>query len=177
MVGFNIPLRFIFKPSYSRNSLNTNVGCNAYIEKRMISRTTLILTLVFINLTIWGQGIDSASIDLKRLTDLDFFKKYSVVADNISSTAKQDFKITKLIWSLGQVRETDRYLRQKGVPTVTMIVERPTKENKFYAIGHYQLPTKDHMTRMAFYRVDTLQNKIDYQNLDDFLNDKWKKVR
>lgn len=143
----------------------------------MTSRTTLIPTLIFISVSAWGQGIDSASIDLKRLTDLDFFKKYSVVADNTSSIAKQDVKITKLIWSLRQVREVDRSLRQKGVPTVTMIVEQPTKENKFYLIGHYQLPTKDHMARMSYYRVDTLQNKIEYQNMDDFLDDKWKKVR
>lgn len=142
----------------------------------MILRTTLISTFIFISVSAWGQGIDSASIDLKRLTDVDFFKKYSL-AENISSIAKQDIKITKLIWSLGQVREADAYLRQNGVPTVTMIVERPTKENNFYLIGHYQLPTKDHMTRMSFYRVDTLQNKIDYQNLDDFANHKWKRVR
>lgn len=143
----------------------------------MISRTTLILILVFTKLTVWGQGIDSASIDLKRLTDLAFFKKYSLVPNNNSPVSKQDLKITKLIWSLGQVRETDRYFRQEGVSTVTMIVERPTTENKFYVIGHYQLPTKDHMARMSFYRVDTLKNKIDYQNLDDFLTNKWTKVR
>jgi hypothetical protein len=141
----------------------------------MISRTTLITTLVFLSVTAWGQGIDSAAIDLKKLKDLDFFKKYSVYDNN--SITKHDIRITKLIWSLGQVRETDKYLRQKGVPTVTMIVDRPTKDNKFYVIGHYQLPTKDHMTRMSFYRVDTLQNKIDYQNLDDLMMDKWKKVR
>ncbi len=29
MVGLNIPLRFIFKPSYSRNCININVSGNA----------------------------------------------------------------------------------------------------------------------------------------------------
>jgi hypothetical protein len=30
VVGFNISLRYIFKPSYPRNSLNTNVVCKRF---------------------------------------------------------------------------------------------------------------------------------------------------
>lgn len=143
--------------------------------QKMISRTTFILISIFTSLTAWAQDVDSATLDLKVLSDLDFFKKYSVY--DTTSITLEDIKVTKVIWSLRQVREIDKYLRQKGVPTLTWIVERPTKENKFYIIGHYQLPTKDHMTRMSFYRVDTLQNKIDYQSMDDFINDKWKRLK
>jgi hypothetical protein len=142
--------------------------------RKMILRTTFILTLFFASLTTFGQGIDSVSVDLKRLTDLDFFSKYSFYDNSIN---QQDIKITKLIWSLDQVRKTNSSLRQKGISTVTRIDERPTEANRYYVVGHYQLPTSDHLTRMSFYRVDTLQKTIDYQNLDDFAKDRWKRIK
>jgi hypothetical protein len=123
---------------------------------------------------LFGQAGDSATMDLKHLSDIDFFKKYSFYD---SSTSNQDIKVTKLIWSLEQVRRTDKYLRQRRVPTFTRIDERPTKKNPYYIVGHYQLPTVDHLTRMSYYRIDTLLKTIDYQNLDDFINDRWKKVK
>jgi hypothetical protein len=140
----------------------------------MISRTPFTFILFFTSLTTCGQGIDSVSVDLTRLTDLDFFNKYSLYDNSIN---QQDIKITKLIWSLDQVKKTNSSLRKKGIPTVTRIDERPTEANRFYVVGHYQLPTSDHLTRMSFYRVDTLRKTIAYQNLDDFARDRWKRIR
>ena len=33
MVGLNISLRYIFKPSYSPHCINTNVGSNPFLNK------------------------------------------------------------------------------------------------------------------------------------------------
>ncbi len=140
----------------------------------MVIKTVFITTLFWTSLTTWAQTVDSAALDLRQLTDLEFFKKYSFF-DN--TTTKEDIQVTKLVWSLGQLREIDNGLRLKGVPTMTRIDERPTKENPYYIVGHYQLPTEDHLTRMSFYRVDMLKQTIDYQDMDDFLKDKWKRVK
>ncbi len=145
-----------------------------YLDFEMTIRVIIILTVVSTSLVALGQKLDSVSIDLKRLTDLNFFKKYSFYDD---STTKKDIEVTKLIWSLGQVREINEGLRHKGVKTLTRIDERPTKENPYYIVGHYQLPTKDHVTRMAFYRVDSLLTTINYQDIKDFAQDKWNKIR
>jgi hypothetical protein len=145
-----------------------------YLDFEMTIRVIIILTLVSTSLVAFGQKLDSVSIDLKRLTDLNFFKKYSFYDD---STTKKDIEVTKLIWSLGQVREINEGLRNKGVKTLTRIDERPTEENPYYIVGHYQLPTRDHVTRMAFYRVDSLLTAIDYQDIKDFSQDKWNKIR
>ncbi|HTJ48396.1 MAG TPA: hypothetical protein VL443_03000, partial [Cyclobacteriaceae bacterium] len=75
-----------------------------------------------------------------------------------------------------QLREVDKSLRQKGIRTFTIVDNRPSKENPYYIIGHYQLPTPDHLVRMSYYRLDILSKKIDYQDLDDFIKDKWKRV-
>lgn len=73
----------------------------------MIFKTALIAALLLTNLTVWGQTVDSASLDLKRLSDLDFFRKYSFYDNKIT---KQDIEVTKQVWSLGQLRETDKGL-------------------------------------------------------------------
>ena len=142
----------------------------------MISRATSLLSLFFISVAVSAQGIDSVALDLKNLTDLEFVYKYSMVFEG-SWVSKQDIKVTKLIWSLPQVRKANQDLKEKGGHTVTMVVDRPTKANKFYLVGHYQIPAKDLMPRMAFYRVDTLHNQIEYQDLDDFAHDRWKRIR
>lgn len=144
-----------------------------YHLQKMTFKLTLITTLLLASLTTLGQTVDSAALDLERLSDLDFFKKYSFYDNKIT---KQDIEVTKQVWSLGQLREIDKGLRLKGVTTLTRIDERPTKGNPYYIVGHYQLPTPDHLTRMSFYRVDIRHKTIDYQDLDDFQKDKWKRV-
>jgi hypothetical protein len=152
----------------------TNNRCwQLYLNFQMTIRIIILSTLVLISLVASGQEPDSVSIDLKRLTDLNFFKKYSFYDD---STTETDMKVTKLIWSLKQVREINKGLRHKGVQTLTRIDIRPTNEFPYYLVGHYQLPTKDHITRMAYYRVDPLLTRIDYQDMKDFVQDKWKKI-
>jgi hypothetical protein len=131
------------------------------------------LTLIVTCHIGWGQGIDSAQLDLKNLSDIDFFKRYSFYDQTIS---KDDIKVTKLIWSLSQLRTVDKGLRQQGVRTFTRIDDRPSGKSQYYIIGHYQLPTPDHLTRMSFYRVDMTNNTVDYQSLDDFTEDKWKRL-
>jgi hypothetical protein len=140
----------------------------------MTIRITLLSTLVLTSVTLWGQELDSVSLDLKRLADQDFFKKYSFYD---SSTTQQDIGVTKLIWSLPQVRKVNQSLRKKGVPTLTRIDQRPTQENPYYLIGHYQLPGADHLMRMSSYRIDAKLRTIDYQNLNDLIKGKWKRIK
>jgi hypothetical protein len=121
-----------------------------------------------------GQSLDSAAFDLKNLSDIDFFKKYSFYE---KTTSEDDINVTKLIWSLPQLKAVDKGLRQQGVRTFTRVDDRPSSENPYYIIGHYQLPTPDHLVRMSFYRVDMTKKTIDYQNLDDFTEDKWKRLK
>jgi hypothetical protein len=118
--------------------------------------------------------MDSAQFDLKNLSDIDFFKKYSFFDDTIS---RDDIKATKLLWSLSHVSVIDTQLRQRGVRTFTRIDERPSEKTRYYIIGHYQLPTPDHLTRMAFYRVDMTNKTIDYQSIDDFIANKWQRLK
>lgn len=138
-------------------------------------RVIILLTIILHALAAKGQVVDSAALDLKRLSDIDFVKRYCVYNDDHMS--KEEIKITKLIWSLEHLRTVDKLLRAKGTPTVTMIVEKPEKENPYYVVGHYQIPVPDHMARMSFYRVDTLRKTIDYQDISDFIEDKWKRIR
>ncbi|HTJ47916.1 MAG TPA: hypothetical protein VL443_00580, partial [Cyclobacteriaceae bacterium] len=107
--------------------------------------TILTFVLILTHLTLHGQDVDSVQLDLKKLSDTDFFRKYSFYDKTIS---KEDIKVTKLIWSLKQLREVDKSLRQKGIRTFTIVDNRPSKENPYYIIGHYQLPTPDHLVRM-----------------------------
>jgi len=134
---------------------------------------TLTGFLVFISTVVFGQKteIGSVSLDLKKLSDLEFSKKYSAY-----TTAEEDLKVTKFIWSSKHLRAVDKELKEKGVPTLTMIDVRPSNESKCYIIGHYQLPTPDHLFRMSFYRFDLKNKTIDFQNLNDLLEDKWKRV-
>ncbi|PZR10863.1 MAG: hypothetical protein DI539_21050 [Flavobacterium psychrophilum] len=136
-------------------------------------RTILILTLIATCHIGQGQSIDSAQQDLKNLSDIDFFRKYSFDDQTLS---KDDIKVTKLIWSLSQLRTIDKGLRQQGVRTLTRIDARPSGKSQYYIIGHYQLPTPDHLARISFYRVDMKNKTIDYQSLDDFIGDKWKRL-
>ena len=118
--------------------------------------------------------MDSVQLDLKHLSDLEFFKKYSLY-DNM--TRSEDIKATKLIWSSHHLRRVFESLKQKGVKTVTIIDSRPSNENPYYIIGHYQLlSSTDHIFRMSFYKVNLHTNTIDYQRLDDYIKDKWKRI-
>lgn len=125
-------------------------------------------------LTLRGQHSDPVELDLKHLSNVDFFKKYSFY-DNTASG--EDMKVIKLIWSLPHLRRVDESLRQKGIKTVTVINNRPSKKNPYYIIAHYQLlPATDHMFRMSFYRIQISTNTIDYQSLGNFVKDKWERV-
>ncbi len=140
----------------------------------MTKRTFIISTLILTNLAASGQTLDSVTIDLNHLTGLNFFQKYSFYD---ASPTKSDIEVTKLIWSLKQVREVNEELRHKGLQTLTRIDERPTKQNPYYIVGHYQFPTKGHVVRIAFYRVDFLLKAIEYQDINDFAQNKWNTVR
>ena len=140
----------------------------------MSFRTIVTFVSLMACLTVRGQHLDSVQLDLKHLKNLEFFKKYSFY-DN--TTTNKDMKVTKIIWSLHHLRSVDESLREKGVKTVTIIDKRPSKENPYYLIGHYQLlPATDHMFRMSLYRVDISTNTVDYQSWGDFIKDKWKRV-
>src|SRR4051812_8281831 len=100
-----------------------------------MSRFRTIVTFAFLMmcLTLRGQHLDSVQLDLKHLSGIEFCKKYSLYDDTISS---EDIKATKLIWSLHHIQRIDESLRQKGVKTVTIIDNRPSKENRYYILGH-----------------------------------------
>lgn len=135
---------------------------------------TILTGLCFIiALATLGQDKDSIDFDLKNLTDIDFYKKYSFEKDFSSKT---DLTLTKRVWLTKHLREVDKELRAKGVKTFTIIDQRPSKDNKYFVIGHYQLPTEDHLFRMSFYRLDPKNGTIDYQGLKDLTEDKWTKV-
>jgi hypothetical protein len=138
-------------------------------------KNILTTFLVLTSIIVFGQKteVDSVALDLKKLNDVDFFKKYSTYEKTIS---KDDFEATKLIWSTKHLRAVDKSLKDKGIKTLTIIDGRPSNVNKYYTIGHYQLATPDHLARMSFYRVDLKNKTIEYQDLDDFREDKWKKV-
>jgi hypothetical protein len=139
---------------------------------------TIIIGLYFIvTLTALGQGRDkdkdSIDLDLKNLTEIDFYKKHSFDKEFSSGT---DLTMTKRIWSTKHLRKIDKEIRIKGVKTFTVIDQRPSKDNKYYIIGHYQLPTDDHLMRMSFYRLDPKSGTIEYQGLDDLTEDKWTRI-
>jgi hypothetical protein len=143
--------------------------------KKMSSlRTVVILILLMKCLGLEGQHLDSVELDLKHLSSIEFFKKYSL-DDNAPS--REDVKVTRLVWSLHHIRRVDQSLRKKGVKTVTIIDKRPSKENSYYVLGHYQLISNtEHMFRMSFYRVDISTNTIAYQSYADVTKKKWKSV-
>ena len=92
----------------------------------MILKATLISAIILASLTTSGQAVDSVSLDFNKLSDLDFFKKYSFYDSSITN---EDIQVTRLVWSLEQLRKINKSLRQKGVRSFTIIDERPTKEN------------------------------------------------
>jgi hypothetical protein len=142
--------------------------------KVKISSSGIFLTMSLIVACFALRGQDSsAKSDLKNLSGIEFFKKYSFYDKTISS---EDIRVTKLVWSLEQVSSIDKALRQNGVRTFTRIDDKPSKENPYYIIGHYQQPTPDHLARMSYYRVNILEKTIDYQSLDDFVIDKWSRI-
>lgn len=135
---------------------------------------TILTGLCFIiALAALGQDKDSIDFDLKSSSDIDFYKKYSF-EEYFSS--KTDLTITKLVWSTKHLRGIDKGLRIKGVKTFTIIDQRPSKDNKYYIIGHYQLPTNDHLFRMSSYRLDVRSGTIEYQGWGDLAEDRWTKV-
>jgi hypothetical protein len=112
-------------------------------------------------------------MDLRGVSSIDFYKQHTFYDDTVYD---EDIKMIKLIWSLDQFRKIDKALRRKGIQTLTRIDDRPSEGNQYYVIGYYQLPTPDHLTRMSYYRVDLSNKTVEYQSLDDFVNDKWRKV-
>lgn len=138
----------------------------------------IMMRLLSISFTFWAfvasaQSVDSVQLDLKQLSDDAFFKKYSI-RDSVLN--KGDLAITKKIWSLSHLQKINTYLRTKGVPTLTLIIERPSQSNPYYLIGHYQLPTPDMMRRMGYYRIHNVKKTVDYQDLDHFVEDKWVRI-
>jgi hypothetical protein len=125
-------------------------------------------------LTTWGQEIDSAGLDLKRLSGLDFYKKYSIYGDTITT---EEIEVTREIWSTDHIRKINKGLRQGGIRTFTGIVHLPTKEEPYYIVGHYHLPTKDFLSRLSYYRIDMVRKTIDYQDLSNFSKDKWVRLK
>lgn len=136
-------------------------------------RTILTGLCFIIALPVLGQGKDSVDSDLKNLTDIDFYKKYSFEKDFSSKT---DLTLTKRVWSTKHLRKIHKEIKNQGVKTFTIIDQRPSKDNKYYIIGHYQLPTDNHLFRMSFYRLDPGNGTIEYQDLDDVTEDKWTRV-
>jgi len=136
-------------------------------------KTILTGLCIIIALAALGQDKDSIDLDLKNSTDIDFYKKYSFEKD---FSTKTDLIMTRRIWSTKHLREIDKGLRIKGVKTFTIIDQRPSKDNKYYIIGHYQLPTDDHLFRMSFYRLDPNSGTIEYQGLNNVTEDKWTRV-
>src|SRR5687767_9852723 len=53
MVGLNISLRFIFKPSYSPHCINTNVVCNSLAKMRF----SILLGLTVMTSNLVGQDL------------------------------------------------------------------------------------------------------------------------
>jgi hypothetical protein len=138
-------------------------------------RTFVALAFLMLSLASYGQHLDSVQLDLKHLSDIEFFKKYSFYED---APSIEDLKVTKSVWSLHHIRRVNKSLSQKGVRTVTIIENRPSKENPYYIIGHYHLlPESDHMFRMSYYRVDTSSGKVCYQSWFDLIKDKWRSVK
>lgn len=137
-------------------------------------KISLVIVLILFHLSSHSQEPDSVELDLARLDDVDFYKNYSILHGDSIST--EDILVTKKIWSNQHVRNIDMQLRQQGVRTFTMIIERPSNKNQFYVIGHYQLPTPDHLARMSYYRINVLTSEIEFQDLDDFIRGEWKKV-
>lgn len=140
----------------------------------LLFRIIMVSILSLTSFTALAQKIDSVALDLEKLPDSAFFKKYSFFE---GETTAQDLEVTRMVWSLDQTRNTHHALKSKDVPTLTRIDDRPGKGKPYYLVGHYQLPTAGHWVRMSFYRVDLVRKTIDYQDLDDFVKDHWKRVR
>ena len=136
-------------------------------------KTILTVLCFIITLASFGQAKDSIDLDLKNSTDIDFYRKYSFEREFSSKT---DLTMTKRIWAVKHLRKIDKEVRIKGIKTFTVIDQRPSKDNEYYIIGHYQLPTGDHLMRMSFYRLDPKNGTIEYQGLGDVTEDKWTRV-
>lgn len=136
-------------------------------------KTILTALLITLSLAALGQEKDSVDFDLKHLSNIDFYKKYNFEGEFLSKT---DLIMTKRVWSTKHLREIDKGLRINGTKTFSMIDQRPSKDSKYYIIGHYQLPTEDHLFRMSFYRLNPKSGTIEYQGLDDLTEDKWTRV-
>lgn len=147
--------------------------CSNALSTMNFHKTILTVLFITVALAALGQDKDSVDFDLKHLSDIDFYKKYNFEGEFLSGT---DLTMTKRLWSTKHLREIDKGLRIQGVKTFTMIDRRPSKDSKYYIIGHYQLPTEDHLFRMSFYRLDPKSGTIEYQGLDDLTEDKWKRV-
>lgn len=137
-------------------------------------RTTVILLVIVAMVESRAQVFDPVLHDLHTLSGLQFCEKYSIEPDG-TSFSEEDVAVTKLIWSLSDIRSVDRELRGKGTPTVTMIVSRPGGNSQYYVVGHYQA-RHGVFVRMSFYRIHESTRKIQFQSLDNFINDEWRPV-
>jgi hypothetical protein len=137
--------------------------------------TTLIFLMIFLKLH--AQHVDSVQLDLKRLNGIDFFNKYTYY-DYKDTPTRADIKVTKLIWSVHHLRRENELLRRKGVKTITIIEGRPSKQNPYYIIGHYQLfPKANRMFRMSLYKINTKRKVVYFEHWFDSVNDKWQRVK
>ena len=133
-----------------------------------------MLSILFLtSLATHGQNMDPVQTDLRDLSGIDFFKKYSFYDDG---TSANDISVTKLLWNERAIRTVNNSLRRKGISTFTQIEQRPSKGNSYYIIGHYQQPTSDHLARMSFYKIDMRKQTIYLQNLNDFWENKWRRI-
>ena len=82
MVGLNISLRFIFKPSYSPHCININVGCNGLDKLLHRNKTSDLGQMKFIGLlffltidfSVFGQT-EKLTVDFK--IDKEYFVTYT----------------------------------------------------------------------------------------------------
>ena len=72
MVGLNIPLCFIFKPSYSPHCINTNVVRKFFMK---IWTTIILLTIVTLSYGQVTLGTGIVKIEFDEKTVVDFYKK------------------------------------------------------------------------------------------------------
>jgi len=112
MVGFNIPLRFIFKPSYSRNSLNTNVVHHAVGQSSVRitwpSNTTSVNTPIAqtfrLQKTTSPRGLISASQTMRLKKNKKVYADSFVTVDsNLFRGLLRDFPHPHVLAPFGSV--------------------------------------------------------------------------
>lgn len=142
-----------------------------------MSRTVKLISLLVLiigKVTQQSAIAQDLALDLRRLSEKEFFRKYSI---RDSAHTSKDERITKLIWSLPKTKELYFALKKKGVSTYTAMEEYPSSQQKFFIIGFYQLATEEHAFRMASYRIDSLFQHIHFQSWENAAIGTWEKLK